>query len=129
MIYTMEDEAFTDNGLPVKRQFTSRHINMGGNRFAIDELYLDIETGVGIQSGQGSNPQIMLQVSKDGGRTFGTERWKPIGLVGQYKSPRVMWNRLGASQDFVFQWTLTDPVKFVVVGGAAKIRQQEGQDG
>lgn len=129
LIYTLEDESFTDNGMPVKRQFTSRHVHMGGNRFAIDELYLDIETGVGLQSGQGSDPQIMLQVSKDGGRTFGTERWKSLGKVGQYKSPRVMWNRLGASQDFVFQWTLTDPVKFVIVGGSAKIRQQEGQDG
>lgn len=128
-VYTYDDELFTENGFPVKRQFTSRHVNMDGNRFGVDELYLDMETGVGLQSGQGQNPQIMLQVSKDGGRTFGTERWKSIGAVGQYKSPRVMWNRLGASQDFVFQWTLTDPVKFVVIGGSVKIRQEEGKDG
>jgi hypothetical protein len=137
-IYKLDDEITTDNGLPIKRQLTTRHINMDGNRFGIDELYLDMETGGttiygqvggGVQSGQGSDPQIMLQVSKDNGRTFGIERWKPIGKVGQYKSPRVMWNRLGASQDFVFQFTMTDPVLFVVIGGAVKIRQQEGMEG
>ena len=129
-IYRMNDEIRTDNGQPIKRQLTTRHINMDGNRFAIDELYLDMETGGslqygedstgGIQFGQGSDPQIMLQVSKDNGRTFGIERWKPVGKVGQYKSPRVMWNRLGASQDFVFQFTMTDPILFIVIGGAVK---------
>jgi len=137
-IYKIDDEITTDNGLSIKRQLITRHINMGGNRFAIDELYLDMETGgssiygqigSGVQSGQGSDPKIMLQVSKDGGRTFGIERWKSIGKVGQYKSPRVMWNRLGAAQDFVFKFTMTDPVLFIVIGGSVKIRQQEGANG
>lgn len=137
-IYQIDDEITTDNGQAIKRQLTTRHIDMDGNRFGIDELYLDMETGGrtiygqiggGVQYGQGSDPQIMLQVSKDGGRTFGIERWKSVGMVGQYKSPRVIWNRLGASQDFVFQFTMTDPVLFVVIGGAVKIRQQEGKDG
>lgn len=129
IIYKLDPNTYTDNGAPIKRQVTSKHISMAGNRFGIDEVYLDMETGVGLQQGQGLHPQIMLQTSKDGGRTFGIERWKPIGSVGQYKSPRVMWNRFGASQDFVFQWTMTDPVKFTIVGGAVKTRQQEGQDG
>jgi hypothetical protein len=128
-IYKLDPNVYTDNGALIKRQVTSKHVTMAGNRFSIDEMYLDMETGTGLQQGQGTDPQIMLQVSKDGGRTFGIERWKPIGKVGQYKSPRVMWNRFGASQDFVFQWTMTDPVKFTIVGGAVKTRQQEGQDG
>jgi hypothetical protein len=137
-IYKIDDEITTDNGALIKRQLTTRHINMDGNRFGIDELYLDMETGGnaaygqiggGVQYGQGSDPKIMLQISKDGGRTFGYERWKSIGKVGQYKSPRVKWDRLGASQDFVFQFTMTDPVLFIVIGGAVKIRQQEGKDG
>ena len=137
-IYKVDDEYVTDNGAFIKRQLTTRHINMDGNRFGIDELYLDMQTGGssaygqiggGVMYGQGSDPQIMLQISKDGGRSFGYERWKSIGKVGQYKSPRVMWNRLGASQDFVFQFTMTDPVMFIVIGGAVKLRQQEGAEG
>jgi hypothetical protein len=129
ILYQMDDEFFTDNGNPIKRQLTTRHVHMDGNRFAVDELYLDMETGQGLQYGQGSDPQIMLQVSKDEGRTFGIERWKSVGKVGQYKSPRVLWSRLGAAQDFVFQFTMTDPVKFIVIGGSVKVRVQEGTDG
>ena len=129
IIYKFDPNTYTDNGALIKRQVTSKHVTMAGNRFGIDEVYLDIETGVGLQTGQGQDPQINLQISKDGGRTFGIERWKPMGKVGQYKSPRVMWNRFGASQDFVFQWTMTEPVKFTIVGGAVKTRQQEGTDG
>lgn len=129
ILYKLDPNAYTDNGELIKRQITSRHVTMAGNRFGVDEIYLDLETGVGLQYGQGCDPQIMLQVSKDGGRTFGIERWKPMGKVGQYKSPRVMWNRLGASQDFVFQWTMTEPVKFTIVGGSVKVRHQEGVEG
>ena len=137
-IYQLNSETVTDNGIPIKRQLTTRHIHMDGNKFGIDELYLDMETGGNSslghlgsdpQYGQGSDPQIMMQISKDGGRTFGYEVWKSVGKVGQYKAPRVMWNRLGASRDFVFQFTMTDPILFYVVGGSVKIRQQEGKDG
>jgi len=69
----------------------------------------------------------MLQTSKDGGRTFGGERWKSIGQQGQYSSPRVVWNRLGQSRDFVFQFTMTDPVKFVLTSGfASSLDQGQG---
>ncbi len=64
----------------------------------------------------------MLQVSKDQGRTFGTERWAQMGMVGQYKDHRAVWRRLGSGRDFVFKFTVTDPVKFAVVGGAALLR-------
>jgi hypothetical protein len=114
---------YTDNGAAVKRQLTTRHIGVDGNEINISELFLDMETGVGLQSGQGSAPQIMLQVSKDGGRTFGVEKWKSVGAVGQYKTPRAIWRRLGSARDFVFQFTLTDPVKFTVIGGSITVDQ------
>jgi len=135
IVYKLDDEITTDNGLAIKRQLVTRHIHMDGNRFGIDELYLDMETGgssIYGQTGTGIvdyDPQIMLRVSKDNGRTFGYERWKSIGRLGQYKSPRVIWNRLGAARDFVFEFTVTDPILFVLVGAAVRVRQQEGTDG
>lgn len=85
-----------------------------------------METGVGVQVGQGTNPTLMVQTSKDGGRTFGYERYVPIGAVGQYRSPRVFIKRFGRSRNFVFQFTMTDPVKFTIGYAAAKISQTEG---
>lgn len=67
---------------------------------------------------QGSDPQIMLQVSRNNGNTFGKEKWKSIGKAGKYFT-RVRWTRLGSAKDFVFQLTMTDPVPFEIIHGAA----------
>jgi hypothetical protein len=128
-MYILDDEVYTDNGTPTKRQVTSRHLHADGNMFGIAELWIDMETGVGLQSGQGSDPEIMLQVSKDGGRTFGIEKWAKIGTVGSYGARVGPWRRLGMSRDFVVQFTMTDPVKFVIISGSAVLQQEEGKDG
>lgn len=128
-VYQFSDAIYTDNGTLIKREGCSRHVRNGGDEFSIDELVLDMETGVGLQNGQGSNPQIMLQISKDGGRTFGTERWASVGKVGQYFSPRVIWRRLGMAVDFVFKFRMTDPVKFIITSGSASSSNTEGGNG
>ena len=125
-IYAMNENVYTDGGLPIKRQVVSQHINAGGNKFTIASVFLDMETGVGLQSGQGSNPTMVMRVSKDGGRTWGYERYASMGAVGQYRAPRVIYRRLGTARSFVFEFTMTDPVKFVIGYGAAKLAQLEG---
>lgn len=118
-IYQLRTDVYTDNGDTIKRVVATRHIHADGDVLGISQLWLDMETGVGTQSGQGSNPQIMLRVSKDGGRTFPVERWASFGAVGQYAAPRAIWRRLGAARDFVFEFVMTDPVKFTIMKGAA----------
>lgn len=122
-VYRLSTTAYTDNGNTIPRLLQSRHIFTDYNILGIDELFLDMETGVGLQSGQGSLPQIMMQVSKDNGRTFGIERWQTFGAVGQYKDHRARWNRLGSARDFVFRFQMTDPVKFVLSGGGLLVKR------
>ena len=64
------------------------------------------------------NPQAMLQVSRDGGYTYGNEMWTSFGQVGQYLK-RAEWRRLGVSRNYVFKFRITDPVKCVLIGAAA----------
>lgn len=128
-VYNFDEASTTDAGAPIKRQLVSRHIYQDGNDFGIAELFVDFETGVGVQFGQGANPQVALEVSKDGGRTWGIERWTSIAPVGNYRYPRAVWRRLGMARDFVFRFTLTDPVKFVITGGSAVVVGQEGSNG
>lgn len=123
--YKIDPSNYTDNGTPIKRLLRSMHLG-DGNRFSIDELFLDMETGNGIQSGQGSNPQLMLDISKDNGRTFGYQRFIPLGKVGQYASPRVCVRRVANGRDIVLQLSMTDPVKFVLARAAANIRPGDG---
>ncbi len=112
-IYLQDSSVFTDNGTPIARELIGKHFFNDFNRVVVDKFQLDMETGVGLQSGQGSDPQIMLQVSRDGGRTFGNEIWTALGAIGKYIT-QVDWKRLGVARDWAFKVRMTDPVKFVV---------------
>lgn len=120
-IYQLDENTFTDNSAPIMRLIQTRSIHDNGNMIGIDELVLSMETGVGVVTGQGSNPVVMVSVSKDGGRTFGNERWMGIGRLGQYLL-RATLRRFGASRQFCFRFRMTDPVKFAVSYGSATIR-------
>lgn len=119
-IYYFDKDTYTDNGQTIKRQVTTRHIRNQGNMLTFAEIFLDFETGIGLNSGQGSNPQIVVNISRDGGRTFGFDRWVPMGKLGEYWS-RVVLRRLGSARDFVMKITVTDPVKFVLANGSAMV--------
>lgn len=123
-IYAMNPDQYTDNGVTIVREIITRHILSNFNRIRPSLLYLDMETGVGLQTGQGSNPQVMLQYSKDNGRTWSGERWASLGLVGQYMA-RVIWRRFGSTRDATWRIRMTDPVKFVITEGAVKVAERQ----
>lgn len=121
-VYTLSAEAYTDNGDPITMELVSRHIDNDDKRFIVDQIQLDMETGVGLNNGQGSNPQIMLTVSKDGGHTWGVEQWVSFGKIGEYLA-RAVWRRpCGIARDVVFKVRVTDPVKRVILGSSLRIR-------
>lgn len=89
--------------------------NTEGKLVIIPRLTVDCETGVGLTTGQGSDPQIMLRISRDGGHTWGPTRSKSMGAIGKYKA-RVFWDRNGTGRDIVFEISGTDPTKVVIKG-------------
>jgi len=128
VVYVFDSNTYTDVGYRTKRQVTTRHIRNEGNVVTLGSLYLDFETGVGAgvpATFPGYDPMVMLRISRDGGHTFGNERWKSLGKQGNYLT-RVMLRRLGSAEDFVVQITTTDPVKFVLASGSAVI--ESGDD-
>lgn len=90
-------------------------------RFTVDELQLVCDVGVGLTTGQGSDPQVMLQVSKDGGKTFGHERWTTLGKMGAFGT-RVRWPMLGQARNFVPRIMVTDPVPFRIAEALINVR-------
>jgi hypothetical protein len=120
-LYRLDQEAYTDNGEPIYLELISRHIAKDDVRITIDKLQLDMETGVGTTSGQGSNPQIMLSISKDGGHTYGTEQWCSFGAIGNYRA-RAIWRRLGQARDWAFKFRISDPVKRVIFDSSIDMR-------
>lgn len=120
-LYRLNSMSFTDNGEPIAMELISRHICEQDIRMTIDKLQLDMGTGVGLTSGQGVNPQIMLAISKDGGHEYGTEMWVTFGAIGTYKT-RAVWWQLGQARDWTFKFRITDPVKRVIFGSNLNVR-------
>ena len=84
------------------------------------ELTLDAEVGVGLTSGLGLDPQIMMRFSDDGGKTYGAEHWATLGRQGEYRT-RVTWNRLGSARDRVYEFIVSDPIKVALIDAHLKI--------
>lgn len=127
-VYELNVDVYTDNGTAIKRQVVTRHVRNQGNEVRISELFLDFDTGVGINGvvpTAGVDPQVMLRISRDGGHVFGNERWVPLGKLGEFNT-RVVLRRLGAARDFVVQITVVDPVKFVLASGSVDV--ESGDD-
>lgn len=120
-IYAFDLQTYADNGAAQKWLRSWRALPTGQNnlkRTAHHSLQLDLETGVGLVSGQGSNPQVMLRWSDDGGHTWSNEHWVSIGRIGEYYR-RAIWRRLGMTmklRDRVYEISGTDPVKIDITG-------------
>lgn len=113
-IYALDNDVFTDNGATIKRLRRCPHLVSDFNQGYFSALQIQFQPGVGLASGQGSDPEAMLRWSNDGGSTWSNEHWRTIGKVGKYRH-RAIWRRLGIARDRVFEVSITDPVKAVIV--------------
>ena len=85
------------------------------NYVRYNNLQIGIETGVGLQTGQGVDPTLSLRLSKDGGRTWSDYYATSAGKVGVY-GQQVKFRRLGIQQQTTFEISITDPVKCAITG-------------
>ncbi len=118
-VYALDLGAYTDDGDPIIRTRRTATNNANGLRMFFSSLEIDMETGVGLATGQGSDPQMMLRYSDDGGHTWSNQKTATIGKVGQYGA-RCKFNRLGAGRNRVWEISMSDPVKFAVFGAFAE---------
>jgi len=122
LVYELDLNTYTDNGQPIERSRIGQHVTNGGKYSFYQAFEVFMQTGVGLQSGQGSNPQAMLRWSDDGGYTWSNERWADIGPVGA-RDARVRWRRLGKSRDRLFMVVVSDPIPVVMTGAALEATQ------
>mgnify|MGYP003578893563 CR=1 FL=1 len=80
-------------------------------RIQFPSFELDVQPGVGLETGQGSDPQVMMRYSRDGGQTWSRERMRSAGKIGEYGN-RCIWFRLGTARRMVIEVSGSDPVPF-----------------
>ena len=120
-LYALRLDVYQDDDKPQRWLRSWRALPTGQNnlnRTAQHSLQLDCETGVGLNTGQGSDPEVMLRWSDDGGHTWSYEHWRQMGRIGQFGF-RTYWRRLGMTdklRDRVYEVSGTDPVKIIIMG-------------
>jgi hypothetical protein len=106
----MDDDTYTEwDGRQVVRQRITPCYFEDFNNITLKEIIMDCEVGTTpLLTGQGSNPQMLLEISRDGGASYGRLDGKPIGKQGQYRIP-VRWHAKGMGRSIVLRFTFADP--------------------
>jgi len=118
-LYSIENAVYTDDGATIRRLRRAKHLTTDLQRQYFEEFQIQFQPGVGLNTGQGQDPQAMLRWSNDGGSTFSNEHWVTIGKIGNYLN-RAIWRRLGWSRDRIFEVVITDPIQAVIVSANLK---------
>lgn len=125
-LYTASVDVATDvDGRPLRRVRRAPALVQENQRIVFAGFELDLERGQGAVTGQGSDPQVMLRFSDDGGETWSSEKWRSAGPLGQYRK-RVRWNRMGQSRRRVFEVVVSDPIPWRLVNAYLEVHPVNG---
>lgn len=115
-IYEIDPYTYDEDGEEIRRILTLPEVESpsGTEATAHNRFSLHMKYGVGLDAGlQGSNPQITLQWSNDGERTWRGERTASVGQVGEYCTI-ASWRRLGGAVRRSYRVTVSDPVECII---------------
>lgn len=126
-LYNPDPTVYTDNGSTIVREVVTRCALEDFNTFRISQIYLDMQTGVGLSNPalQGYDPVVQLQLARDN-RDFGAPRLFKLGKQGQFMT-RINSRRWGRARQANLRITVTDPVPFVIVAGAVMTSRRGGK--
>jgi hypothetical protein len=119
-IYELDHTLYKDEDkvLPALRR--GQTFDMERKRFFVNSFEVQIESGVGIPTGQGSDPKMVLRYSKDYGNTWSNEKWMTMGKTGEF-TDRAIRRRLGGMRSFTPEVVVTDPVNRVLVNAFLEV--------
>lgn len=116
-IYELDSDTFDDDGGIIRSEKILPVLidTENDNRITVNKLTLYWKMGVGITTGQGSDPKCMIELSYDGCRTWPSQFWVDMGKIGEYEYG-VIKNRLGTHRIINIKIAVTDPIEKVLYG-------------
>lgn len=126
-LYELDINTFTNNGDILQRRrvtttIDSRLLGIGpGAEMQASTVKFIMETGVGLLTGQGENPQIQFECSFDGGRTWVDRGWGYIGRLGEY-TLQVEMDLLDVFYEMMIRLTTSDPVPYEIYSASGTFR-------
>ncbi len=113
-LYILDLDYFQNNGKVLRRERTAPYLSSDNQWIFVDSLEMGLQSGIGLQAGQGNDPQLELSISGDSGMTWGPQTFAAMGAVGKYDASPT-WRMLGRvrADRFVVKIVQTDPVRAV----------------
>ena len=109
-VYEMSPKYYDDDGRVFPSVIYSKEVDAGQQDVFFAPVEIRFKQGVGLVSGQGSDPQAMLEKSNDGGQSWRSIGWRSMGKIGERKK-RCLWLRQGSDKRRQYRLTITDPVE------------------
>ena len=125
-IYELDFDTYTDDGDAIQRVRATANIEGGlygvpGKELFFDRVEFILQTGEGIATGQGSDPEIIIRFSDDSGRTWSAPQVYGLGVGGDYLK-RVELFCQGSAYQRIYELTQTDPVPMTMISAHADIQ-------
>jgi hypothetical protein len=118
-LYTPDLDVHSENGEAMPVTIELPPIETERERHTLYAFEVYCETGVG--NSDASDPQAIMQYSKDDGRSWSNEMWRALGRVGEY-STRAVWRTTVEFRQLQIRIILPDKVRRAVLGYYADIR-------
>ena len=120
----LDDSSQTEwDGRPIVKYLVTPMYYSNYNNFIVREFMLYCNVGeTTLLEGQGSDPQIMLAISDDGGYTWSSEYWEPLGKQGNYLNI-VRWFDIGETRNCVIKLQVSDPVNLVLISAKMNVSE------
>lgn len=124
-IYELDAYTYTDVDETIVRTrdtapMSGMQFQAAGKEFELNDLIFFLETNVGLLEGQGSDPVMAVSFSKDGGKTFGTERFVKVGKLNDGRTVARVKN-CGRFYECVIRIRVSDPIYWAIFGGVAEV--------
>lgn len=122
-IWELDQNTYAEGDEILEREIIHPPVTAGGVPLFIHELEYDMQTGVGLTSGQGSDPVLMIDWTDNDGANWSTSRELSLGAMGNRRE-RVRTARCGSTRNRSIRARVTDPVNVVFHG--ARMRAEGG---
>ncbi len=120
-LYELDKDTYYDAGdIPILADITLPTFGTDPSLKRCARVRLDMEAGVGITTGLGSDPIITLNISDDRGETYSSDLPATIGKISKYEWG-VEWRRMSQFRSRVHRFRISDPVKRAIIACYADI--------
>lgn len=124
--YQLDIDTYTNGGETIQRRRTmgtisGKAFNKRGVSVQLSKIKILMETGVGLISGQGEDPQIILEMSYDGGRSWKDYGFARIGRMGDF-TIQVEFDILDTFYEAIPRITTSDPVPYSIYSATIDLR-------